>query len=96
MSKPTNRKADMSQHLDKMPLYNVVLHKDEVHTPEFLMEVLTTVFVYDTTKAEKMVNTIMKNGKGIVCTTHLERAELKAEQIEEYEGGSTHASVEPV
>jgi ATP-dependent Clp protease adaptor protein ClpS len=86
------------------PLYNVVLHDDDDHTYDYVIEMLQSIFGYDLDKAYGMTREVDMSGRVIVATVHKELAELRVEQIHEYgpdhrmrhSPGSMKASMEPV
>jgi len=65
----------------KLPLYNVVLLDDDVHTYDYVIEMLQNLFAHPEPQAMRMAETVDTTGRVIVCTTHKERAELKRDQI---------------
>lgn len=89
---------------DVEPLYNVVLHDDDDHTYDYVIEMLRSIFGYDLDKAYAMTSEVDLSGRVIVATVHKELAELRVEQIQEYgpdhrmrhSSGSMKASMEPV
>ncbi len=88
---------------DVEPLYHVVLHDDEAHTYDYVIEMLRKIFGYDLDKAYAMTSEVDTTGRVIVATVHKELAELRVEQILEYgpdprmrhSDGSMKASMEP-
>ncbi|MEQ1841293.1 MAG: ATP-dependent Clp protease adaptor ClpS [Verrucomicrobiales bacterium] len=88
---------------DVEPLYHVVLHDDDDHTYDYVIEMLRAIFGYDLDKAYAMTREVDMAGRVIVATVHKELAELRVEQIQEYgpdsrmrhSPGSMKASMEP-
>ena len=88
---------------DVEPLYHVVLHDDDDHTYDYVIEMLRAIFGYDLDKAYAMTREVDMSGRVIVATVHKELAELRVEQIMEYgpdprmrhSPGSMKASMEP-
>ena len=86
------------------PLWNVILHDDDDHTYAYVIEMLGRVFGHSGETAYRMACEVDLTGRVIVDTTHLERAELKRQQIHAYgpdwrlerSAGSMSASLEPV
>ena len=68
----------------EMPLYNVVLLNDDDHTYDYVIELLGHVFGHSLERAYKMACEVDAKGRVIVDTTHLDRAELKRDQIHGY------------
>ena len=87
----------------QLPPYNVVLLDDDDHTYEYVMDMLGVLFTYVPEKAFQMAKEVDESGRVIVLTTHLERAELKRDQILGYGAdprmarsqGSMRAVIEP-
>lgn len=66
------------------PLWHVVLLDDDDHTYEYVIEMLCKLFHFSVEKAFKMASEVDHQGRVIVDTTTLERAELKRDQIHAY------------
>lgn len=87
----------------RQPPYNVILHDDNDHTYEYVIEMLGRVFGHGLTRAFKMALEVDETGRVIVDTTTLERAELKRDQIHAFGKdwrlerckGSMRATIEP-
>lgn len=87
----------------EVPSYHVVLLDDDEHTYEYVVEMLVKLFGHDHDTAYRMAAEVDGQGRVIVETTHLERAELKRDQIHAYGPdwrierclGSMSALVEP-
>lgn len=86
-----------------VPQYNVVLLDDDAHTYDYVIEMLGDVFGHDVATAYRMACKVDAEGRVIVDTTHLDRAELKRDQIHAYGAdwrmlnsrGSMSAEIEP-
>lgn len=86
-----------------VPQYHVILLDDDMHTYEYVIEMLMRVFGHNPTTAYDMACKVDAEGRVIVDTTHLDRAELKRDQITSYGAdwripactGSMWAVVEP-
>ncbi|MBA3709779.1 MAG: ATP-dependent Clp protease adaptor ClpS [Planctomycetes bacterium] len=63
------------------PLWNVVLHNDDDHTYEYVIEMLVKLFAHSPERAFQCACEVDSAGRSIVETTSKERAELKLEQI---------------
>src|SRR3954464_13684868 len=61
----------------RQPPYHVIIWNDEVHTYEYVIELLMTLFGHPVERAFQITEEVDKRGKGIAFTTHLELAELK-------------------
>ena len=67
-----------------VPLYNVILLDDDEHTYDYVIEMLGHVFGHSIQTAYNMACEVDAKGRVIVDTTHLDRAELKRDQIKDY------------
>jgi ATP-dependent Clp protease adaptor protein ClpS len=65
----------------KYRAYNVILFNDDDHTFEYVIRMLKQLFGYPEPKGFQMALEVHETGRVIVCTTTLERAELKRDQI---------------
>jgi ATP-dependent Clp protease adaptor protein ClpS len=87
----------------RQPPYNVILHNDDDHSFEYVILMLKELFGYPEEKGFQMAEEVHNKGKVIVCTTSMERAELKRDQIHAYGAdpripeckGSMQAYIEP-
>lgn len=86
-----------------VPMYHVVLLDDDEHTYDYVIEMLGAVFGHSIQKAYEMACEVDARGRVIVDTTHLDRAELKRDQIHDFGAdwrmpnskGGMSASIEP-
>ena len=93
----TDRKSE------SLPPYNVVLLDDDDHSYEYVIFMLKKVFGHPLEKGLKMAQEVDATGRVVVKTTHLEEAELKRDQIQNFGPdpliprckGSMSATVEP-
>jgi ATP-dependent Clp protease adaptor protein ClpS len=69
------------QKTERLPPYNVVLLDDDEHSFEYVIYMLKTLFGHPPEKGYKMAIEVHTTGRVVVATTHMERAELKREQI---------------
>lgn len=87
----------------RQPPYNVILINDDDHTYEYVILMLKELFAYPVEKGFELAKEVDKTGRAVVCTTSMERAELKQEQIHAYGPdpriprckGSMYAEIEP-
>jgi len=87
----------------RQPPYNVILHNDDDHSFEYVIRMLKELFAFPEEKGFQYAEEVHKKGKVILCTTSLERAELKRDQIHAYGPdpliercqGAMTASIEP-
>ncbi|MCB0060413.1 MAG: ATP-dependent Clp protease adaptor ClpS [Caldilineaceae bacterium] len=84
-------------------LWHVILLDDDDHTYDYVIEMLMELFAHSMETAFKMAQEVDNDGRVIVDTTTLERAELKRDQIHAYGKddliarckGSMTCSIEP-
>ena len=95
-------KTQEEQEVKLLPPYHVILHNDDHHSMEFVMEVLTKVFKYKTEESYTLMMRAHEQGRSVVWTGAKEVAELKIEQMisfhEKREGadlGPLTVSLEP-
>ena len=69
------------QQVKLLPPYHVILHNDDHHSMEFVLEVLTKVFKYKTEETFTLMMRAHEQGRSIVWTGAKEVAELKVEQM---------------
>ena len=65
----------------KLPPYNVVLLDDQLHTYDYVIEMLRGVFGYNEINGYLLAKAVDTHGRVIVFQTHKELAELKRDQI---------------
>lgn len=76
--------VESEQKLRRQPPYNVVLLNDDDHSYEYVIEMLKELFGHPVEKGYQLAKVVDTQGRAIVCTTSLERAELKRDQIHAY------------
>jgi ATP-dependent Clp protease adaptor protein ClpS len=87
----------------RQPPYNVVLLNDDDHSFTYVINMLQRLFGYPPEKGYQMAYEVHTQGRVVVCTTSLERAELKRDQIHAFGpdpdiprcAGSMSAVIEP-
>ena len=97
------KKTKEKHETKRQPPYNVILHNDDDHSFEYVILMLKELFGYPEEKGFQMAEEVHTKGRVVVCTTSLERAELKRDQIHAYGPdsridrcqGSMSASIEP-
>ena len=77
-------KKDSKNKPKKQPPYAVIVHNDEDHTWQYVIEVLQRVCGHPEEKAFLLTRQIHFSGKAAVWTGALEVAELKRDQIRGY------------
>ncbi|MFQ5490475.1 MAG: ATP-dependent Clp protease adaptor ClpS [Phycisphaerae bacterium] len=68
----------------RQPPYHVILHDDDDHTYEYVIDMLRKLFGHTLEQAYSIAVEVDQNGLAIVDTTTLERAEFKQEQIHSF------------
>jgi ATP-dependent Clp protease adaptor protein ClpS len=68
----------------RQPPYHVILLNDDDHSYEYVIIMLQEIFAHPVEKGYKLAQEVDSKGRVIVCTTSMERAELKQEQIHDY------------
>jgi ATP-dependent Clp protease adaptor protein ClpS len=68
----------------RQPPYHVILLNDDDHSYAYVITMLQDIFGFTVEKGFKLAEEVDSKGRVIVCTTSLERAELKQEQIHEF------------
>src|SRR5436190_1419917 len=97
------RKTKEEHEVQKQPPYHVILHNDDDHSYDYVIRMIKELFAHPEEKGFLMAQEVDTKGKVIVCTTSLERAELKRDQIHAFGpdpliprcAGSMSASIEP-
>jgi len=97
------RRTRTEEKTRREPNWHVIIWNDEVHTYEYVIELLMTLFGHSPEKAYQITREVDRSGKGIAWTCHQELAELKRDQILGYGAdwrmqeseGSIRATIEP-
>ena len=84
------KRVESDKKPKKQPSYAVIVHNDEEHTWEYVIEVLQRVCGHKTEKAFELTSQVHNAGKAAVWTGPLEVAELKRDQIRGF-GPDFHA-----
>ena len=95
--------VESEQKTVRQPPYNVILLNDDDHSYEYVIEMLKQLFGHPVEKGYQLAKVVDTQGRAIVCTTSLERAELKRDQIHAFGpdpriarcAGSMQAEIEP-
>ena len=96
---------DPTEDLDVrlLPPYNVILHDDDDHSFEYVIEMLKAIFGFPPEEGYQHAKRVDSTGRSILLTTTKEHAELKQEQVHGYGpdyriprcAGSMTATIEP-
>ena len=82
MTSTIARPREKTGQKTKEPLpYNVILLDDDVHSFEYVVHMLKTLFGHPPERGYRMAVEVHTTGRVIVATTNLEQAELKRDQI---------------
>lgn len=81
---PVQAKPQTKPTVEKLPPFNVVLLDDDDHSYDYVIEMLGSVCNHSVEKAYQLAKEVDSQGRVIVLTTHKEKAELKAEQIQSF------------
>ena len=65
----------------RQPPYHVILLNDDDHSYDYVIRMLKELFGHPEEKGFQLAKEVDTHGRVIVCTTSLERAELKRDQI---------------
>lgn len=76
--------VEQEQRTKRQPPYHVILLNDDDHTYEYVIELLKALFGHPVEKGYQLARLVDTTGRAVVCTTSLERAELKRDQIHAY------------
>lgn len=99
----TQPRQQSERETQGLPPYNVVLLDDDDHSYEYVIFMLKAIFGHPPEKGYELAKEVDATGRVIVATTHLEEAELKRDQIQNFGPdpliarckGSMSATVEP-
>ena len=78
--RPKNRRKKQNETKNE-PRFHVILWNDDVHTYEYVIIMLHTVFGYPIEKGFQLAREVDTRGRAIVFTSSLEQAELKKDLI---------------
>jgi ATP-dependent Clp protease adaptor protein ClpS len=95
--------VETTEREDLTPMYNVVLLDDDDHTYDYVIEMLSAIFLLPTEVAFRHAVEVDTTGRTIVMTCEREQAEFGRDQIHAYGAdprmprskGSMSAIVEP-
>lgn len=79
--RPKAARPDPKSKPKRQPQYAVILHNDDVHTFQYVIDLLMKLFAYSLEKAFQLTSQVHTQGKSIVWTGTLELAELKRDQV---------------
>ena len=74
-------KTEAQEHLERPPLYKVLLHNDDFTTMEFVVFVLQTIFGHNENDAIQIMLNVHKLGIGLAGVYTYEVAEMKVEKV---------------
>lgn len=76
--------VEEQQEVRRQPPYHVILLDDDDHSFEYVIVMLKELFAHPVERGYELAKEVDEKGRAVVCTTSLERAELKQEQIHAY------------
>lgn len=79
--RPKPARPDPQKKPKRQPPYAVILHNDDYHTFQYVIDLLMKLFAYPLEKAFQLTNQVHTQGKSIVWSGTLELAELKRDQV---------------
>lgn len=79
--RPKTARPDPKSKPKRQPPYAVILHNDDHHTFQYVIELLMKLFAHSPEKAFVLTSQIHTQGKSIVWSGTLELAELKRDQV---------------
>lgn len=79
--RPKPARPDPKSKPKRQPSYAIILHNDDQHTFQYVIDVLMKLFAYPVEKAFVLTNQVHTQGKSLVWSGTLELAELKRDQI---------------
>jgi ATP-dependent Clp protease adaptor protein ClpS len=77
----TRKNVQEETEVRKIPPFNVILENDDVHSFEFVVEVLSKALGYNKERSVQLTLQAHLTGRAVVWTGPKEVAELKADQI---------------
>lgn len=80
----TEKRVDERQKRKRQPPYHVILWNDDDHSYQYVITMMQELFGHPVEKGYQIAKTVDTQGKAVVMTTTLERAELKRDQIHAY------------
>jgi ATP-dependent Clp protease adaptor protein ClpS len=96
-------RRDERRKTKRQPPYHVILWNDDDHSYDYVIAMMQELFGHPIEQGFKIAKEVDTQGRAVVMTTTLERAELKRDQIHAYgkdkviarSKGSMKASIEP-
>ncbi len=79
--RPKPARPDLKSKPKRQPPYAVILHNDDQHTFQYVIDLLMKLFAYTLEKAFVLTTQVHTQGKSIVWSGTLELAELKRDQV---------------
>lgn len=79
--RPKPARPDLKSKPKRQPPYAVILHNDDLHTFQYVIDLLMKLFAYPLEKAFALTTQVHTQGKSIVWSGTLELAELKRDQV---------------
>lgn len=83
-------KEKQQQKIAPPSMYHVVLHNDDYTPMDFVVEILTAIFLIDIEKATSLMYQVHYEGKAICGTYSFDVAETKVAQVMQYAQQQQH------
>lgn len=80
----TRREARHENVTERIPMWNVILHDDDDHTYDYVIDMLGKLFAKGMQDSFLMACEVDATGRVICMTSYRERAEFKRDQIRAY------------
>ena len=84
MSEKKEEPAGPEKEFLGLPMYCVVVHNDDEHTYEEVIDTLVRIVRMPLPKASRATQTIDKQGRAVVARAHMELAELFVERFSQH------------
>jgi len=81
---PAEPQTEQDTDTRRLPPYHVVLHDDDEHSFEYVIEMMGKLFGHPAERGYQIARTVHTDGRAVVLTTTKEHAELKRDQIHAY------------
>lgn len=81
---PASPQTEPDASLRRLPPFHVVLHDDDEHSFEYVIEMMGKLFGHPAERGYEIAKAVHVDGRAIVLTTTKEHAELKRDQIHGY------------
>jgi len=80
----TKPETDADPSTRRLPPFHVVLHDDDEHSFEYVIEMMSKLFGHPFQRGFEIAEKVHHEGRAVVLTTTKEHAELKRDQVHAY------------